>query len=125
MMLGPQRGAPGGGEILAGEHRQHTIADQLEHIAAGIMDGVDRGLRVIVEKRDDLIGCDAFADRGRAAQIGKPQHGIDALGDAARYPPAQHLLGSVAPEIDPAERSRDIDLGCGLDRKPQHRHQIA
>ena len=42
-----------------------------------------------------------------------------------RYPPAQHLLGRVAPEIDPAQRSRDIDLRGRLDRKPQHRHEIA
>ena len=40
-------------------------------------------------------------------------------------PPAQHLLGRVAAEIDPAQRSRDVDLGGGLDREPQHRHEIA
>ena len=124
-MLGAQRGAPGGRHVIAGEHRQHAVADQLEHVAASIVDGVDRGLRVVVEKRDDLVGRDAFADRGRAAQIGKPQHGIDPLGDAARYPPAQDLLGGVAPEIDPAQRSGDLHLGGRLDRQPQHRHEIA
>ena len=124
-MLGPKRGALGRAMSGAGEHRQHAVADQFEHVAAGIMDGVDRGLRIIVEKRNDLVGRDAFADRGRAAQIGKPQHRIDALGDAARYPPAQHLLGSVAPEIDPAQRPRDIDLRGRLDRQPQHRHEVA
>jgi hypothetical protein len=90
--------------ISAGEHRQHAVADQFEHVAAGVVDGVDRGLRVIVEKRNDLVGRDGFADRGRSAQIGKPQHGLDALGDAARDPPAQNLLGGIAPEIDPAQR---------------------
>ena len=108
-----------------GEHRKHAVADQLQHLAAGVMDGVDRGLRIIVEERNDLAGLDAFADRGRAAQVGEPQHGVDALGDAARDPAAQHLLGGVAPEIDPAQRPGDIGLCCGLDRKPQHRHQIA
>ena len=70
-------------------------------------------------------GSMVFADRGRAAQIGKPQHGLDALGHAPRDAPAQHLLGSVAPEIDPAQRAGDIDLGGGLDRQPQHRHEVA
>ncbi len=50
---------------------------------------------------------------------------LDALGDAARDAPAHHLLGGVAPEIDPAERARDIHLRGGLDREPQHRHQVA
>ena len=89
------------------------------------MDGVDRGLRIIVEERDDLIRLDALADRGRAAQIGEPQHGVDALGDAARDSSAQHLLGGVAPEIDPPQRLGDIGLRRGLDRKAQHRHQVA
>ena len=56
-MLGAQRGPPGGDDVLAGEHRQHAIADQLEHVAAGIMDGVNGGLRVVVEKRNDLVGA--------------------------------------------------------------------
>ena len=124
-MLGAQGGPLGRGHVVAGEHRQHAIADQLEHVAAGLMDGVDRGLRIVVEKRNDLAGADGFADRGRAAQIGKPQHRLDALGDAPRDSPTHHLLGGVAPEIDPAERSGDLDLGGGLDREPQRRHEVA
>ena len=124
-VLGPQRGAPGPRHVGIGEHRQHAVANQLEHVAAGVMDGIDGGLGVIVEKRNDLVGSDGFADRGRAAQVGKPQHGADALGDAARDAAAQHLLGRVTPEIDPAERARDLDLGCGFDRQSQHRHQVA
>ena len=89
------------------------------------MDRVDGGLGIIVEKRNDFVRTDVFGDRGRAAQVGKPQHRVDALGHAARYPAAQHLLGGVAPEIDPAQRSRDIDLGGGFDREPQHRHEVA
>ena len=108
-----------------GKHRQHAVAHQLQHLAAGIVDRVDRGLGVIVEERDDLVGRDGLADRGRAAQIREPQYGVDALGDAARDFSAQHLLGGVAAEIDPAERSRDIGVRGGLDRKPQHRHQVA
>ncbi len=124
-MLGGERGASCHRHVLVGEHRQHAVADQLQHLAAGLMDGVDRGLRVVVEERDDLVGLDALADRGRAAQIGKPQHRVDALGDAARDPSAQHLFGGVAAEIDPAQRLGDIGLRRGLDRKPQHRHQVA
>ena len=45
--------------------------------------------------------------------------------DAARYAPAQHLFGGVAPEIDAAQGAGDIHLGSRLDREPQHRHQIA
>ena len=92
-MLGGERGAPCGCHVLVGEHRQHAVADQLQHLAAGVMDGVDRGLRVVIEERDDLVRRDALADRGRTAQVGEPQHGVDALGDAARDPSAQHLLG--------------------------------
>ena len=92
------------------EHRQHAVADQLQHLAAGVMDGVDRGLRIIVEERNDLAGLDALADRGRAAQVGEPQHRVDALGDAARDFSAQHLLGGVAPEIDAPKRPGDIGL---------------
>src|SRR5207248_11778685 len=54
LMFGSQRGPPLGGHVVAGEHRQHAIANQLEHVAAGIMDGVDRSLRMIIEERNDL-----------------------------------------------------------------------
>ena len=40
--------------VLVREHRQHAVADQLQHLAAGVVDGVDRGLRIIIEERDDL-----------------------------------------------------------------------
>ena len=112
-------------DVLIGKHREHAIAHQLQHIAAGIVDRIDGGLGIIVEKRNDFVGTDVFADRGRAAQVGKPQHGVDAFGHAARDPPAQNLFGRVTAEIDPAQRSRDVDLGGGFDRKPQHRHEIA
>ena len=124
-VLGPQRRAPGDRHVLIGEHRQHAVADQFQHLAAGVMNGVDGSLRVIVEERDDLVGFDAFADRGRAAQVGKPQHCLDPLGDAARDFSAQHLFGGVAPEIDPAQGARDIHLRRRLDRKAQYRHEIA
>ena len=125
MMFGAQRRGSGAGHVVAGEHRQHSVADQFQHVAALVMDGVDGSLRVIVEKGDDLVGGDGFADRGRAAQIGKPQHGVDALGDAAGDAAAQHLFGCIASEIDPAQRARDIHLGGGFDRKSQRRHQVA
>jgi hypothetical protein len=124
-MLGPKGGSPGGGHVGVGELRQHAVADQLQDVAALVMDGVDRGLRIIVEERNDLVGPNAFADRGRTAQVGKPQHRADALGDAARDPSAQHLLGSILPEIDPAQRAGDVDLSGGFDGEPQRRHQIA
>ena len=91
-MLGPQRRAFGLGHVLVGEHRQHAVADQFQHLAAGIMNGVDRGLRVIVQERNDLVGSDALADRGRAAQVGKPQHCLDPLGDATRDLSTQYLF---------------------------------
>ena len=59
-MFGPQRGAFGHRHVGVGEHRQHAVADQLQHVAAGVMDGVDRGLRVIVEERNDFVRRDAF-----------------------------------------------------------------
>jgi hypothetical protein len=87
--------------VVAGEHRKHAVADQFEYVAAGRVNRIDRGLCIIVEKRNDLAGFNALADRGRAAQVGEPQHRIDPFGDTARDTAAQHLLGSIAPEIDP------------------------
>ena len=124
-MLGAQRGALGNRHVLVGEHRQHAVADQFQHFAAGVMDGVDRGLRIIIEERDDLAGLHPLADRGRGAQVGEPQHRLDLLGDAARHLSTQHLFGRLAPEIDPPQRPRDIGLRRRLDRKPQHRHEVA
>jgi len=80
------------------------------------------GLRVVVEERNDLVGPDGFADRGRAAQIGKPQHGVDALGHApARCGgPRSTCSEASRPRIDPAQRAGPMsDLGGGtLDREP-------
>ncbi len=48
------------------------------------------------------------------------------LGDAARNPPAQYLLGGVAAEIDPADRPRDVPY-CWADliASPSTGNQIA
>ena len=110
-MFGAQCRAFGHRHVLMREHRQHAIAHQLQRLAAEIVDGVDGGLRIVVEERDDLVGPDGLADRGRPAQVGKPQHGLDLLGDPARNLSAQHLLGSVAAEIDPPQRPRDVGMG--------------
>jgi len=48
----------------------HAVADQLQHLAAGIMDGIDRGLRVIVEERDDLAGIYALT-ASRSTRAGR------------------------------------------------------
>ena len=124
-MLGAKRRLARGRHVLAGEDREHAVADQLQHVAAGLMNGVDRGFRIIVEERNDLVGPDALGNPGRAAQIGEPQHRVDALGDAARDAPAQHLGRGVAAEIDSPQRAGDVDLLRRLDRQSQHRHEIA
>ena len=62
-MLGAKHRAFGKHQVFAGEHRKHAIADQFQDVAAGVMDGVDGGLRIIIEERDDLVGRNAFGDR--------------------------------------------------------------
>ena len=69
-MLGLQRRAPGDADVLIGKHREHAIAHQLQHIAAGIVDRIDGGLGIIVEKRNDFVGTDVFTDR-RSSRAGR------------------------------------------------------
>jgi hypothetical protein len=75
------------------------------------MDRIDGRAGIIVEEGDELGGIDGFADGGRAAQVGEPQHGIDAVGDAARDAPAQNALCRIAPEIDMTEGAGDAGIG--------------
>jgi hypothetical protein len=59
------------------EHREHGVADQLEHVAAGLVHRRDHRLGVVVEQRDDLLRRGAVGDRGVAAQVGEPQRRVD------------------------------------------------
>ena len=124
-MLGPQRRPAGRRHVLAGEDREHAVADQFQHVAAGIVNGMDGGLGIIVEERNDLVGRHRLADRRRSAQVRKPQHRIDPVGDAAGDAPTHHLLGGIAAEIDPADGSGDPRHRRRLHRQRQHRHEVA
>ena len=62
---------------------------------------------------------------GEAAQVGEPQHRLDAVGDAALDAAAQHALAGVVAEIDVDQRAGDLRQRRALDREPQRRRQAA
>ena len=69
--------AAGTAAVVEVEDGQHAVAHQLEHVAALLVDGADDRLGIVVEHRNDLVGCCAVGDLGVATQIAEPEHGLD------------------------------------------------
>jgi hypothetical protein len=91
-----KRAAAGLGGIIGLKDRQRAVADQLEHVAAGLVHRRDDRLGIVVQERDDLLGLCRVGDPGEAREIGEPQHRADLLGHAAGDPPAQYALAGVS-----------------------------
>ena len=105
-----KRATAGVGRIVRLEDRQHAVADQFQHIAARLVDRRDDRIGIVVEEGDDLVRRGGVGDGRVAAQIGEPQHGVDAIGHAARDAAAEHALARIVPEID-------LDQGSGDARR--------
>src|SRR5580704_16064032 len=68
-LLGLERALAGLGWIVGAEQRQRAIADQFQHVAAGLVDRRDGRLGVVVEQRNELARWSAVGDGGVAAQV--------------------------------------------------------
>ncbi len=62
-------------------------------------------------------------DPREAAQIAEPQHRVDAIGDAAHDPPAEHALAGIAAEIGFHQGAGHPRQRDGLDGKREKRHE--
>lgn len=80
-----QRAPAGVGRIVRLEDRQDAVADQFQHVAAGIVDRGYHGFGVIVQQGNDLTGSGVIADPGIAAQVREPQDRADLVGDLGKY----------------------------------------
>jgi hypothetical protein len=121
--LGTERRRTGCARIVGREDRQHAIRHQLQHVAAGGMNGGDDDLGVIVEKRDELVALDALRQPGVALHVGEPDDGVDAFGCTARDEPVQHAPAGIAPEIGFDQRLGDTRERRRLDGEPKDRNQ--
>src|SRR3954469_8497030 len=88
------------------EDRQDAIADQLEYLASGIVDGRDHRLSIVVEERNDLFRSCRVGDAREVTKIAEPDDGPDAVGHAPGDAAFQNTLAGV-----PAEGG--LDQGCG------------
>ncbi len=115
---GGNRRAAGRGAVLRAEDREHAIADQLEDVAAAGVDRRDHGVGVVVQERDDLLGCGRIGDRRVASQVAEPQRCVDPVRHTARDPAAQHHAPGV-----PAEVGLDQGFGDAAERGAFHRQR--
>ena len=90
--------------VFRSEDRKRTVADQLEHVAAMLVNGRDDRIGVVVQQWDDLFRR-SVGDAREPSQIAEPDDGIDALGNSAHDPSAEHALAGVAAEIGFHQRS--------------------
>ena len=125
LMLRAQRIALGFHHVVGSEHGENAVADQFQHVPAGLVNRVDGRFGIIVEEGDDLVRANRLADPRRIAKVGEPQHRLDALGDAARDPATQHLLRGVTAEIDTAKGACDLHLRDGLQGQAEQGDEFA
>ena len=97
---------------------QRAVADQLQHVAAGRVDGLYHNLGIIVEQWNYLIRRRRVSDPRIATQIAKLEHGTDSFRAAAFDPTAQDPASRIAAEIGLDEcrrdtRQRSALQGCG------------
>ena len=90
--------------VFRSEDGKRTVADQLEHIAAMLMNGRDDCIGVVIQQWDYLFRC-SVGDAREPSQITEPNNGIDALGNSAHDTSAEHALTGVATEIGFHQRS--------------------
>ena len=95
---GGQRRAAGVQAIFGGEDGKRAVADQLENVAAVLVDREEDRVGVVVEQGNGLFRL-GVGDLREAAQIAEPDDGVDMLGDAAHDAPGEHALAGVAAEI--------------------------
>ncbi len=123
--LSAQGATTGVSGIVRLEDRQYAVTDQLQHVAAGLVDRRDDRIRVVVEQRDDLIGRRRIGDGGVVAQVREPQDRADAIGNAARDTSAENALSGIVAEIDLHQRSGDPCQGRAFDGKRELRNENA
>ena len=84
---------------IGGKNRQSAVADQLQHVAAIVVDRGDHRLGVVVQGWNDLLRRRLIGDVGEFAQIAVPQHRPDLLGDAASDTAGEHALPGIPAQI--------------------------
>ena len=111
--------------LRAGEDRQRAVADQFQHIAAGLLDRQDNGFGIVVEQRNEMVRVDGFRQARVAGHVGEPKHGVDLVDLSAGNAAAQHALSGIAPEIGFDQGLGDAGQRGGLDRQAEDRCQPA
>src|SRR5215217_5499236 len=97
--LGLESGPAGLTRILLLEDRERSIPDQLQDIAAGLVDGGDDRFRIIVQKRDDLFGVRSLRNVGETMEVAEPQDSLDPVRHAPGDASVQNEAAGVAAEI--------------------------
>ena len=120
---GRERGAAGDLAIRAGEDGERAVADELQHVAALLMDRRDHRFGIIIEEGDDLAGRGDVGDARVVMQIAEPERRLDAIGDAALDASGDHPLACVTPEIGFDERARDARERGRFHRESEHGHE--
>ncbi|HEX6111343.1 MAG TPA: hypothetical protein VFZ10_03485 [Geminicoccaceae bacterium] len=108
--------------IGSGEDGEDAVADQLENVAALRMDRRDDDVGIVVEQRNHLLGR-GIGDAREAAQVAEPDHGVDALGDAADDAAAEHAPSGVTAEIGLHQCPDHAGERGRLDGQRKRRHQ--
>ena len=90
--------------VFGGEDGKRAVADQLENVAAMLMDRQEDRIGIVVQQGNGLFRL-GVGDLREPSQIAEPNDGVDMLGNAAHDAAAEHALAGVATEIGFHQRS--------------------
>ena len=114
--------AAGAVAIVGREYGERAVTDELQNVAALLVDRRDDDVGIVVEKGNDVLRR-RVGDPREAAQIADLQHGIDVLGVTSDDPAAQHPAAGVASEIGLHQRAGHPGQRDGLDGECEKRRE--
>ena len=107
--------------VLAGEDREHAVADEFQHLAAALGDRRRHRVEIIVEQRDELARRQPVRQRREAAQIGRHQRRAHRLALAPLDLAVEDVLADGAAEIGVEHVAGQAPQRLRLDHHAQRR----
>ena len=99
------------GCVLEGKDREHTVAEEFEHLSAARAQRSGQRLEYLVEQFDDYRARRRVGDGRKGADIGIPQHRTDAFDRAALDRSGMNSPAGVGAQISGEEARGDCVAG--------------
>jgi len=106
--------------LVEREDREHTVAHELQDLAAELRDRVEDGTGISVEQSHEPVRGQHVGEGREPLEIAEPDRRADRLDLAPGDPPGEHVVADVSPQIGAGHRAQRIEQE---DRPPGERER--